>query len=86
MGENSNKTNAITQLEALGFVTDVFISVAVPTIFFAFVGKWLDTRWNTFPYLTVIGLLIALAMTAALIMRKAKAMAERMKTPQAPKV
>lgn len=86
MADNLHKTNPISRLEALGFVTDVFISVALPTMTFALVGKYLDVRWNTFPYITVIGLILALTITAALITRKAKAMAERMKTPPTPKV
>jgi len=86
MAEISNKTNAISRLEALGFVTDVFISVAVPTTLFAFLGRGLDVRFHTFPYITIVGLLLALALTATLILRKAKQMAERMKTPPPPKV
>jgi F0F1-type ATP synthase assembly protein I len=82
MVENLHKKSPISQLEALGFVTDVFISVAVPTLVFAFLGRALDARLHTSPYCTVIGLLLSLAIAALLIGRKAKAMAERMKTPK----
>jgi F0F1-type ATP synthase assembly protein I len=72
MSSDGQKRTPLTGLHALGFVTDVLISVALPTTFFAWVGRSLDTRWNTSPWMTVIGFVFAITISGLLVYRKAK--------------
>ena len=74
------KTRDISTWEAMEFVWEVLIAIAVPTTLFALGGRWLDTKWGTTPWMTVLGLVLALVIAALLVLRKGKKMAERMKT------
>lgn len=59
-------------LDALSFVWDVIFSIAIPTTLFALLGRWLDQRWHTSPWMTILGLILALGLAFVLVMRKAK--------------
>lgn len=85
MTEISSNNQGISRLEAIGFVWEVFASVAIPTTIFALIGRMLDARWNSSPYATIAGLALSLALTGVLVTRKAKEMALRLKsgTPKA---
>lgn len=74
----------ISQWEAVGFVTEVLISIAVPTTLLALAGRWADEKYGLTPWLTVLGLLLSLAISASLVTRRAKEMAARMKSPRQP--
>ncbi len=50
----------------LGFI------IALPVIFFGFVGKWLDGKTGTYPLLTLIGIFTAITFTSIWIYRKFK--------------
>ena len=76
--ENETKRE-ISTWEAMEFVWEVLIAIAVPTTLFALGGRWLDTKWGTTPWMTVLGLVLALAIAALLVLRKGKKMAQRMK-------
>ena len=76
--ENETKRE-ISTWEAMEFVWEVLIAIAVPTTLFALGGRWLDTKWGTSPWMTVLGLVLALAIAALLVLRKGKKMAQRMK-------
>lgn len=82
MNEERPKT-PLTGLHALGFVTDVLISVALPTTVFALAGRALDRRWGTSPWMTVIGFVFAMAIAGLLVYRKAK-QAEKILTNERP--
>lgn len=71
MGE-SDVPKRISQLAAVGFVWDIFFSIALPTTVFALAGRWLDTRWNVSPWMTVVCFVFAIAISGALVYRKAK--------------
>lgn len=62
----------ISQLQALGFVWEVFMAIALPTTLLALGGRWLDRRWNASPWMTIIGFVFAIAISGALVYRKAK--------------
>jgi LPXTG-motif cell wall-anchored protein len=68
----------ISQWEAVGFVTEVLVSVAVPTTLLALLGRWADAKYGTSPWLTILGLLLALGIAALLVTKRAKEMAKRM--------
>ncbi len=69
----------ISQLAAVGFVWDIFISIALPTTVCALAGRALDKRWNVSPWMTVIGFVLAISVSGALVYRKAKRFAVNMK-------
>jgi ATP synthase protein I len=52
---NRNRYRAIGALAGIGF------GLAIPTALGAFLGYWLDNRWHTLPWLTMVGLFLGLA-------------------------
>ncbi|MDO8583873.1 MAG: AtpZ/AtpI family protein [bacterium] len=70
---------AVGTWQAIGFVWDLLILIAVPTIFFALAGRWLDSRWHTSPLFSVLGLFLALGVTLVLMVRKAKKLSKMFK-------
>lgn len=69
----------MTTWESLAFVWGILLAVAVPAIVFALGGRWLDGRFGTFPAFTLIGLALALAVTATIVSHRATRLAERLK-------
>jgi F0F1-type ATP synthase assembly protein I len=80
MDEKPAKNSQISKMEALGFVWEVFASVAVPTTALALFGRFLDKRWDLNPLFTIVGLALALAISGWLVYRKAQAFSSRMKS------
>lgn len=66
------KTKTVKAMQAVGFVWEVLVSVALPTTLFALAGRWADQRWGTSPWMAVIGLVLALGTTYVLMKRKIK--------------
>ena len=79
MSIDSQKRGPLTGLRAVGFVTEVFIAVAAPATFFALLGRNLDWRWHTSPWMTILGFFCAIALSGLLVYRKAKQVAEDLK-------
>lgn len=79
MSSDGQKRSPLTGLNALGFVTDVFISIALPTTLFAWLGRKADVAWNTSPWMTVIGFILAIGLSGLLVYRKAKQMEKELK-------
>lgn len=79
MSSDDQKRSPLTGLNALGFVTDVFISIALPATAFAWLGRTLDKRWGTSPWMTLIGFALAIALSGTLVYRKAKQMEKELK-------
>ncbi len=75
----SDVPKRISQLAAVSFVVDVFISIALPTTLFALGGRSLDRRWGTHPWMTVVGFLLAIFLSGFLVYRKAKRFAHELK-------
>lgn len=47
-------------------------TIAVPIVLFSLLGKWLDTRWGTGPWMLILGFLLAATLSGISITRKAK--------------
>jgi len=75
MAEPDKKAN-LKLLQALNVVWDVILIIAVPTILLALGGRWLDRHFNSSPWFTLFGLVIALAIVYVLVSRKAKDIAK----------
>lgn len=80
MAEKSDKTESISKLEAVGFVWNVFIAIALPAMACAFIGRWADARFKTSPWVTLLGLLIALALSGFMVSRQAMRFSHKLKT------
>ncbi len=78
----TTENKAVGAMAALGFVWEVLIAIAVPTILLALGGRWLDTRWNTAPWFSVIGLFLSLGIVLFLMTRKAKKLSALLKQPK----
>jgi F0F1-type ATP synthase assembly protein I len=48
-------------------------AIAIPVVTLASLGKYLDGRFGTRPWLTIMGFVVAAALSAVLIRRKAEA-------------
>ncbi len=59
-------------LFGLRIVGDFGATIAIPVVVFAYLGKRLDVRWGTAPWLLIIGFVLAALISGALIYRKAK--------------
>jgi len=77
--DHPNPLKSATPWWAIGFVWDVFVSIALPTVVFALGGRWLDNRWHTSPWFTLIGLLISLVAVWFLVRYQAKRLQEIVK-------
>lgn len=51
---------------------DFGVSIAIPAVFGALLGQWLDERYGTSPRYLIIILIVAFILTAVNIVRKAK--------------
>ncbi|TAN32938.1 AtpZ/AtpI family protein [Patescibacteria group bacterium] len=51
---------------------DFGISIAAPVVLFALLGQYLDEKYNTGPWLLIVGFVLAAAISAKLIYKKAK--------------
>ena len=50
----------------LGFI------IAIPVVVFGYFGKWLDQKVDSYPFLTLVGILTAIVFTSIWIYRKFK--------------
>lgn len=68
-------------LEALSFVWDMVVIIALPTTLLALGGRWLDRKLGATPWFTFLGLVLALGIAYILVSRKAKDIAKRLADP-----
>ena len=56
--------------EAVEYVWDVLLAVILPTTLFAYAGRWLDKYNDSSPWFTLLGLVLALLVTRALVKKQ----------------
>ncbi|OGE76438.1 MAG: hypothetical protein A3K06_01420 [Candidatus Doudnabacteria bacterium RIFCSPHIGHO2_01_52_17] len=61
---NLQKSEMVRLAFELGFI------IALPVVAFGYFGKWLDQRSDTYPLLTLIGILAAIVSTSFWMYRK----------------
>lgn len=59
-------------LFALRIVGDFGATIAIPVVVLAYLGKRLDVRYNTPPWLLITGFIVAALVSGIMIYRKAK--------------
>ncbi len=62
-----NKWSMISLATEFGFI------IALPLVIFALLGKWLDHKLGIYPWLTLVGIVIAIVCTTVWMTKKLKA-------------
>lgn len=78
MPQETPKKGTPTPWEALELVWDILLGIAIPTTLFALAGRWLDKRYSTSPWFTIIGLALALLVAGVIVTRKGKDISKRL--------
>ncbi|OGH70102.1 MAG: hypothetical protein A3C90_03630 [Candidatus Magasanikbacteria bacterium RIFCSPHIGHO2_02_FULL_51_14] len=60
-------------LFALKIAGDFGITIAIPVVVFVLIGQWLDGKYGTRPWLTILAFVLAAVLTARIIVKKARA-------------
>ena len=75
-----NKTSSREyRLFAFKMFGDFGISIAAPVVLFVLIGQYLDEKFARSPYLTIVGFVLAAALSARIIYKKAKKYGEEYK-------
>ena len=61
-----NKWRVVSLALELGFI------IALPLVAFGLIGKWLDAKTGTYPWLTMVGILLAIVSTTVWLVRRFK--------------
>ena len=46
--------------------------IAIPVVVFVFVGRWLDGRWGTKPWMTIVAFVLAALVSGLMVWRRTK--------------
>lgn len=65
-------------IAALGIVGDLLFWIALPTGLFALGGRWLDRHYNSTPWFTIGGLVLAVVGAASIVSVKAESLRKRL--------
>ncbi len=68
----SKPTSRDYQIFGLKIVGDFGASIAIPVVVFVLIGQYLDKRYNTGPWLTILAFIISACVSAKIIHQKAK--------------
>lgn len=68
----------LTPWEALGVVWEIGTAIAIPTILFALLGRWVDRRYGTSPFFIIAGLFLALVVITVFTVKKGKKIARKL--------
>ncbi len=71
-GKKSSGIGANYTRFALRIVADFGATIAVPVVLFAWIGKRLDTKYDTAPWLLITGFVLAAVISVLSIRKKAK--------------
>lgn len=50
--------------QVLGFALELGFMIALPIVILGSLGKYADAKWNTYPWLTLLGILLAIVATS----------------------
>lgn len=70
--ENKNPSERELYLFAFKTFGDFGITIAVPAVLAALLGKWLDTKFGTEPRYVLLLLVLAFILTAVIVVKKTK--------------
>ncbi|HBB36475.1 MAG: hypothetical protein UX02_C0007G0007 [Candidatus Moranbacteria bacterium GW2011_GWC1_45_18] len=58
------------QFSALGLAWNLGYTIAVPIVFFALLGRFLDKKMGTSPWILLFGILLSIGVTSWLVYKK----------------
>ena len=67
--DQKSRENMLLGLRITG---DFGASIAVPVILFVLIGQWIDNKYNSTPWFTVLAFVLATIVSGRIIYRKAK--------------
>jgi LPXTG-motif cell wall-anchored protein len=70
--KNNKQPNLITKWRIASLGMEMGFIIAIPLLILALGGKWLDQKYNTTPWLTVFGILLAIAASTFWLTRRIK--------------
>ncbi len=62
---------------ALGLAWELGYMIAIPLVLFALIGRFLDKKLGTSPFLLLAGILISIGVTSWLVYRKTREIIEK---------
>jgi hypothetical protein len=74
MEENREKPNKdlVNKWGLISLATEFGFIIALPLVAFALAGKWLDHKFNTFPFITLGGIVLAITSTTIWMTKRIK--------------
>ncbi len=74
MEQNEQKPNndLMKKWGMVNLATEFGFIIALPLVVFALLGKWLDGKWGTFPWLTLAGIVLAITSTTIWMTKRLK--------------
>lgn len=69
MSEQGTKRSTF---KALGLAWDLGYTIALPLVILALAGRLLDKKFNTQPWLLLLGVLLSIVITTWLVLKKTK--------------
>jgi len=68
----TEKNNEEKQFSALSLAGNLGWQIALPIVLFGLIGRWLDKKWETSPWLLLVGILLAISVSGYLVYRETK--------------
>ena len=62
--------------QVLGFVWEMGFIIAIPIVLLGTLGKYLDQRWGTKPWLTLLGIILAMISSGLWLYRYLRSLME----------
>lgn len=84
--ESISTPNLFTAQRMVGLASEFGFVIAVPLVLFGLAGKWLDARQHTNKLFTLIGILAALVVSTAFLIRRLRSIMLSIKSASALKV
>lgn len=79
MAKKEIKTDRSYYLFGLKIASDFGATIALPVVALAFLGQWLDEKYNKSPLFLILGFIMAAVISAKIIYKKAKNYGEEYK-------
>jgi F0F1-type ATP synthase assembly protein I len=70
MNDNPQKPKSFNKWQVAGLAFELGFIIAIPLVLFGFIGKWLDQKFGTDPWLALASVLLAIVATTVWITRR----------------
>ena len=66
------KTDLFSKWSLAGIALEMGFIIALPLVVFALLGKWIDARLHTFPWITLVSIVLAVTSTSIWMYKRLK--------------